>query len=460
MAKVLRNISLTIGIICGVFLICTKIGHCENILPLTQTDILPLQYGIGIGYDTNMGIITDTMIEQMIEYPKNHSGVYNSQYYDGYDFFYLENMTSTHIDIVGFCHPKQGAGQIIWETTTSTSGHVIVKAEIDMYSYSEYSNRYRFNIDGTNMQYMGDRGNTWQFTPSDIMTQNQGGAYEYLLNTNFQYYPIYVNQEFHALGFIPSLSGEYEALIMPRGGIDDSDILDALQSIVQDTADIAGIMGDYTGTIADMQSNTLKNWLNNIITEIHNGTTTIVNNLKTAFQPFWNNVIGIWQTIKDFWEWLKEKWNVIDSIESGIKTVIDILDDDLTPQNIADTFVEGWQSITLYRVIQDGIYIKDAILSLGNVEPQAPTISITLPSTFLGKEVTYTTDFAWYENVRTAVTTFFVAFITVGLGIHIFIQIPSYIHGMSGSAHGLQQGAITTPQEDWRSEYARRNNYI
>lgn len=441
MTKVLRNISLTIGIICGVFFICTKIGHCE-----TLPEPYPTTYPMQPAWDYTPWI-NNTEAQQKII-----------------------NTTNNWINATSLSDKKY-----ILEMNRLSNGEY----KVYMYYNNPHPNLYPYA--GTYMleEWLNDEttrfgivGVQVSFT-FDINGNMLGSAPTYNHNTENGFKNFYNGQKRSAIAitkgevnqqYIFYVSWAWTALTQDL--LNDTqepsivqyvepfpDAEQALESIIPITSEIADIQETVSGTLADMQQGTLKSWLNSIIQELHNGTTYIASAFSSAFLPFWNN-------FKDFYNWIKDKWTILDSIEEGIKTVINILDDDLTPQNIADVFIEGWQSITLYRVIQDGIYIKDAILSLGNVEPQAPTISITLPNTFLGKEVTYTTDFAWYENVRTAVTTFFVAFITVGLGIHIFIQIPSYIHGLSGSAHGLQQGAITTPQEDWKTDYARRNNYI
>lgn len=442
MTKIIRNISLTIGIICGVFFICAKIGHCE-----TLAEPYPTTYPMQPSWDFTPWINNAEAQQRIINTVDtwiNTTSLSNKKY-----LLQISRASGNGTDVyMYYNNPYQAiypdAGTYLleeWLNDTETRFGIVgvrVTFNFDANGYATSTPTYNHNSDNSFFnQYNGQKRSAVAITKGTV-------------NNNYIFY----------------VSSAWTKLISQNNKMIDTqepsivqyvepfpEAEEALQSIIPITSEIAEIGETVSGTLADMQQGTLRSWLNSIIQELHNGTTYIASAFSSAFLPFWNN-------FKNFVDWIKDKWTIFNSIEDGIKTVINILDDDLTPQNIADTFIEGWQSITLYRVVQDGIYIKDAILSLGNVEPQAPTISITLPATFFGKEITYTTDFAWYENIRTAVTTFFVAFITVGLGIHIFVQIPSYIHGMSGSAHGLQQGAITTPQEDWRSEYARRNNYI
>lgn len=420
--KLLRIVSLTLGIISMLFFLYTKICHAQGTQITTETQ-MPLLYGEGIGYDSSQIEFNQGIINQINAIgASTDTNAYNKTKYTGYGFYTIGAIKSSYYEIIAHCFPNQSTGNPSW-STEEISGFTAIKFELVNMNYNSYANIYRVDLDGTNVRYYGDTNASVTIYPYDFANQNQAGIYVWTQNVYKRDYLLWVNPDYYANGIIPDLSGTYSALARPYFTQDIENQEQAtITGIFEKTALIAGAGQD----LASLPPATMQSWLQGIIDTIWASANNKVQNLTSFFGPNFSIVTG-----------------KLTGILQGIHDIITVLNtavgNDLTAGGIQNAWITDYQQSDIYTLVNVGTGIKNSLSNLGQAEPQAPRIIVNLgQNTFFGSVPEFEFSWLWYESNRTIITTFITAFWLVGLGIHLATQIPNIIRGASGSAHGIQ----------------------
>lgn len=435
--KILRIVSLTLGIISMLFFLYTKIAHAESQQVPFPTDN-PLQPSwdfspfkdnttaqnnlvngvkqalIDKGYNNNPDFMitfvnyntSNNIYECRIYFNAGRNGnMYEYGTYLLYDW--LTNESSRYGIIA--CY-----GTIY----CTTDGQIYSNSIPTAPNTNSYNNGFTSNINGISLKIGDVNGRNYPVYSS---------AYVYDITGN-------------------DLNNNTGIITVAQSGASTVEIIEAqITEIFENTELIAQAGSQTTDTLDTLKQSTLKGWLQTIVDSIWKSANNKVQNLTSFFSPTFQFWSSIWSHIKDKIDGIKDDF---ESLLEKVETIVDILQEyvanDLTAGGIAQVWQTNFQASYVYTLITTGNSIKTALSSLGNTNATEPIITVNLGNnTFFGQTGEYIFRFGWYENIRTAVVTFITAFWIVGLGIHLFTQIPNMIHGVSGTAHGIQNASGT-----------------
>ena len=432
----LRIITLTLSIVLSVFFIATRIAHCEE----GEVIYHPTEIPFNASWDYSP--FKDNRQAQQnaktaIEQAFTAKGWTPDRYF--LTFYSMNN--GIYTCRVWYNGGRQNSGLYEYGTylmedwlsgTSNRSGIIAEQGTISLTSNGElYDNSLPTQPDTNSFQnYFTNNVSTVTLTKGSI---NRG-------------VPVYM------VGYLTDITGN--SLNVDTGNVtmvaEEEPAPDWLESAlieVQEKTQI--IAGDANQTIDTLSQAQLGNWFQNIIDQIHNSTVWAFNNLQSFFYPFTYNIQKFLQIITDKIQNIVDGFTIFDEIKQILTVIKNAVANDLTAGGIAETWETNFQQSDIYRLVNFGKDVKTALQSLGNVEANAPVITVNMDNTFFGNAGSYTFEFTWYDSIRTPIVTFITAFWLTGLAIHLLTQIPNMIHGVSGTAHGIQ-GAMPTHTEVWR----------
>lgn len=419
--KILRIVSLTLGIISMLFFLYTKVCHAQEIATNGEFPLYMCGYGNYTDYlpDKVKPFITADLLNAYrttaySQLPSGITGETNCRTVLMYD----ANPSATYFEIVyDFSNTR-------YELTCSTE---TLGTNVDIwYEYNARCNVRVYYSDGHYTLISRDWGNlNRRIRTSDFLEVSDGSyVINFDKNTSTLYYPMFANFE---NAFTSSKGFTYFSYPPTT----DPEFQDMVQDVWQEGQIVIDSGTQATDTIGTLTNGNLKSWFQAIINSIWNFGNNTVNNLKQFFAPFFNRITTRFTEL-------------IELLTSIYNLLLEYIGNDLTPSGIAQVWQTNFENSFVYTLITTGNSIKTALSSLGNTNATAPVITVNLGNnTFFGQTGEYIFTFAWYENIRTGVVTFITAFWLVGLGIHLFTQIPNMIHGVSGTAHGIQNAGGT-----------------
>lgn len=176
--------------------------------------------------------------------------------------------------------------------------------------------------------------------------------------------------------------------------------------------------------------------LNKLNKTVGDGFTNLVDNLQSFFNP----IFGAFEQQID---------NFKTAIESKLDDIIVALGGDLdtTDTSLSDTFITSFQGSKIYGVVTTFNQGKGLVSDLFNAVPSPQTLrfEFDLPTMNLsgghsqggsssptavkpyGNKLVM--DFGWYENVRSIVVPFIIAWLYVGMLVWLLRAIPGFISG-------------------------------
>lgn len=429
--KILRIVSLSLGIISMLFFLYTKICHAES-----QQVPFPNDIPYRPSWDYSPFKDNATAQNNLVNSAKQ--ALADKGYNNNPDFMlafasYNEN---DHLYTVR-----------VWFNAGKNG---------NMYEYGTYQMHDWLSDNATRCGYISEQGTIYVTSTGELYSNSIGQApsansFQWVYTSEKTGKTMKIGEVNGAAGVVYSTTNVYDItgsdmnsntniITIAKSGLTTEEIIEAqITGIFENTELIAQAGSQTTDTLDTLKQSTLKGWLQAIIDSIWKSANNKVQNLTSFFSPTFKFWTSIWSHIKDKIDGLVE-------LITAIKEILqESIGNDLTAGGIQNEWITDYQQSDIYTLVNVGTGIKNSLSNLGQAEPQAPRIIVNFGNnTFFGNLPEYEFSWLWYENNRTVITTFITAFWLVGLGIHLATQIPNMIRGVSGSAHGIQNAVQPT----------------
>lgn len=417
--KVLSILLMSAMLICLVFNAMKIVGHCaDDQTVINVDDVVPCYTHLGddfcIGVPFN---IPDSVFYDLI-----------NDWGSGTDLvgvlgFFVQDWDATNGDWVrvGMIMYYSNGYDFVYNPSNG-----IISFSSSRPSNPNTTGFYKIYRDGT-WSYTGySQNGNFSLNLSNVYANYSGGSSPYLLKINqfISYYPIWFNPSFLPDGvvessfddtvlFSPYVSGGSSGGHSKGGDITEYTYDPADTPDPADPSAVAG-SGGWLSKILDS--------LNKIKNGIVYGFQNITNNL----QSFFNQIFG--------------------GIEDQLNQIIDKLggaDLDITDTSLSDTFLSAFQGSKIYAVktFYDSVYGTLHSLFDTIQAPETLRFEFNMPSFPFGHSVggsqvyypygrTLVMDFGWYENVRSIILPFILAWLYMNMLVILFRSIPGFISGV------------------------------
>lgn len=212
-----------------------------------------------------------------------------------------------------------------------------------------------------------------------------------------------------------------------NGELDEAVVTEALE--LAEVVINGGVQA--TDSIEDAKIGTIQGFFQSVVNAIWNNGKNLIDNLKTFFTPMFNVIKQIWSLLGQILEKLEELLTWLQGA--------DIEDPDTT---LTSVWTACYQASWVYSLVQIFTSLKTQIGSIGNTPTVAPVLTITVPDNALMRGFTRVVNFNWYLDVKDTVIPIITAFATAGFGVYLFTQFPNVIHGVSGTGSRAEHGKM------------------
>lgn len=434
--KILRIVSLTLGILSMLFFLYTKIAHAETIQEPFPTDIPYMP-------DWKYSPFKDNTTAQ-----NNLINAVN-QYFIDSGFGQVPEYMLGFNSVTNNIYSVQ-----IWYNGGKNNGK---------YAYGTYMMNEWLNGSSSYCQYIATQATIFVTTNGEYYSgsaspsnknrnyttywQNRSSTALKVGEINDNYVIVYSNSQLEDVSYSNNNYDTYSGYITieevtnGNGELTEGEVTETLEKaqIVID----GGVQA--TDTIGNAKVSTIQGFFQGIANAIWNNGQNLIANFKSFFQPFFSYWSSLWSSIKDKIDEIKGDFeSLLEKITAIVQILQQYVANDFTAGGIAQVWESNFTNSHINTLLTTGNNIKTALLELGDVEPNEPVITVNIQNnTFFGTTEEYQFNFTWYNNIKTPVLAFITAFWLVGLGIHLFTQIPNMIHGVSGTAHGIQNAMPT-----------------